>query len=323
MKRYKKLIILAVVLCVAAGCYFIVKYAVKTDSSGDAVIYSEDGADITSVTLSHSGDSYTLEKDSESKWTVSGESDFDIDTDTVDSLISAFSNFKVSQKISDEFTDSDKYGLGDSALIITVKTSNDNDRVIRVGKLNENSSMYYLSQDSDSALYYIDSSLYKTINLSKLDIVKRDKIPDVNYDDVKLLKIANGDFLLSIVPTATETESESGASEYVISGTSTKIDKDTAEKLFDSPLSADVTELVCYKPDEDAMKQYGLDSPYGSYSIEYTKAGQAKTFSIIVSKADSDSNVFFMISGSDKIYKMPSADLSVYSIDSLSKITES
>lgn len=323
MKRYKKLIILAAVLCVAVGGYFIIRTVSKgEDSSNGILIYSEESKDIVSVSFDNSTESYTLEKDSEDKWNVSGETDFDIDSDAADGIITAFASLRATQKVSDDFTDKDKYGLGDGALVVSVKTSNDNDRTFRVGKLNENSSMYYFSCDSDSALYYIDSTLYKTLSLTKLDIVKRDEIPEVNTDDITAFTLKNGDFSVSLTPYLSENESESGASGYEISGSDTRLDKSDVEAMIKSVLNLSVDEPVCYKPDEAKLKEYSLDAPYGRYTIEYTKTGESKSFSAIISKADSDGNAFFMVSGSDKIYKIDSSQLDVYAVNSLSALSE-
>lgn len=323
MKRYKKLIILAVVLCVAVGGYFAVRSFTKgSDSSDGILIYSEEGSDIVSVSFKNGSDSYTLEKDSDGKWNVSGESDFDIDSDAADGIITAFANLKAAQKISDEYTNADKYGLGDSAIVVTVKTSNDKDRVFKIGKLNENSSMYYFSSDADNTLYYIDSTVYKTLSLTKLDIVKRDEIPEVNSDDVTVLKIKNGDYSVNLTPFISENESESGVSGYEISGSDSTVTKSDAENLLKSMLNLSVDELVCYKPDDANLKEYGLDSPYGEYTVEYTKAGEKKAFSVSISKADSDGNAFFIVNGSDKIYKVDSTQLDIYAVNSISSLSE-
>lgn len=319
MKRYKKLIILAAVLCIAVGGYFAVRtFSKGSDSSDGILIYSEEGNDIVSVSFKNGSDSYTLQKDSDGKWNVTGESDFDIDSDAADGIITTFASLKAAQKISDEFTDADKYGLGDSAIVITVKTSNEKDRVFKIGKLNENSSMYYFSSDADSSLYYIDSTVYKALSLKKLDIVKRDEIPEVKSDDVTVIKIKNGDFTTTLTPYLSENESESGASGYEISGSEAKITKSDAENLFKSVLNISVDELVCYKPDDAELKEYGLNAPYGEYTVEYTKAGEKKSFTISISKADSDGNAFFIVNGSDKIYKIDTSQLDIYAVNSIS-----
>ena len=143
MKRYKKLLILLAVLIVAVGGYFIIKSVTdKNDSADGITLYSEEN-NITSVTVTKGSDSVTLEKDSDGNFNVLGESGFEIDSDKTAVLFETLTSLKAKQKISDDIADASKYGLDSPSLTLDIKTSDDKDKTLKFGSLNENTSMYY------------------------------------------------------------------------------------------------------------------------------------------------------------------------------------
>lgn len=321
MKRYKKLLILLAVLIVAVGGYFIIKSVTdKNDSADGITLYSEEKDNITSVTITKGSDSVTLEKDSDGNFNVSGESDFEIDSDKTAVIFETLASLKAKQKISDDIADASKYGLDSPALALDIKTSDNNDKTLKFGNLNENTSMYYFSISGDNSLYYAESTVFDSLNADRLTLVKRDTISDINSDDVKSVDIKNGDFSASLTLIKEEKESESYDISYESADKKENFTSDKVNDKIKNLTSLDTSDLVCYKPTADELGNYGLSSPYGDYKISYTKEDEDKTFEVLVSKADSDGNVYFMLAGGSKIYKVSSESIGFYSVNSYSDL---
>lgn len=321
MKRYKKLLILLAVLIVAAGGYFIIKSVTdKNDSADGITIYSEEKDNITSINITKGSDTVTLEKDSDGNFNAAGESGFEIDSDKTAVIFETLSSLKVKQKISDDIADASKYGLDSPVLTIDVKTSDNNDKTLKFGNLNENTSMYYFSISGDNSLYYAESTVFDSLNADRLTLVKRDTISDINSDDVKSVDIKNGDFTASLTLIKEKKESDSYDISYESADKKENFTSDKVNDMIKDLTSLDTSDLVCYKPTADELGNYGLSSPYGDYKISYTKEDEDKTLEVFVSKADGDGNVYFMLAGGNKIYKVSSESIGFYSVNSYSDL---
>ncbi len=321
MKRYKKLLILSAVLIVAVGGYFIIKSVTDSNDSTDGItLYSEEKDNITTVKITKGSDFVTLEKDSDGNFNAAGESGFEIDSDKTAVIFETLASLKAKQKISDDIADASKYGLDSPSLTLDIKTSDDKDKTLKFGNLNENTSMYYFSISGDNSLYYVESTVFDSLNADRLTLVKRDTISDINSDDIKSVDIKNGDFNASLTLIKEQKESESYDISYESADRKEKLASDKVNDKIKKLTSLDTSDLVCYKPTADELGKYGLSSPYGDYKISYTKEDEDKTLEILVSKADGDGNVYFMLSGGSKIYKAPSESIGFYSVNSYSDL---
>ncbi len=321
MKRSKKLLILLAVLIVAAAGYFTVKnIADKNDSADGITLYSEEKDNITSLNITKDSDTVTLEKDSDGNFNISGETDFEINSDKTAVIFETLASLNASQKISDDIADESKYGLDAPLLTIEVKTTDSNDKTFKFGNLNENTSMYYFSVSGDNSLYYVESTVFDSLNADRLTLVKRDTISEIDSDDIKSVNIKNGDFNALLNLLKEEKESESYDISYESADNKESFDYESINDKISSLTGLDTSDLVCYKPTDDELNEYGLSSPYGEYRISYTKEGEDKLLDVLVSKADNDGNVYFMLAEGNKIYKTASDDIGFYSVNSYSDL---
>jgi len=171
MKRIKKLIVLIVVFIVFIAIYMSTSYLnPKDDATDESVAVTEiDENSIKQISWEKDGESITLVK-KDDMWSYLNDESFAIDQSYPESMLSAISNLKSSQVLS-EAENLSEYGLDKPVFVISVLSDDDTTTTYSIGNMNETTNKYYLLLNEDPSIYMVDSSIISAFNY-KLDDLK-------------------------------------------------------------------------------------------------------------------------------------------------------
>lgn len=171
MKRIKKLIILIVVFIIFIAIYMSTSYLnPKDDATDESVAVKEiDENSIKQISWEKDGESITLVK-KDDVWSYLNNESFAIDQSYPKSMLSAISNLKSSQVLS-EAENLSEYGLDKPVFVISVLSDDDTTTTYSIGNMNETTNKYYLILNEDTSIYMVDSTLISAFNY-KLDDLK-------------------------------------------------------------------------------------------------------------------------------------------------------
>lgn len=115
-------ILTACLLLAVCGYGAAVKLATNTsdeEAENEISFVDINEEDVVSISWKYDGETYTLTKTDEGAWVRTDEEDFELEQDTVNSMVAAASNITASRMISG-VTDFAQYGLNDSQSRITI-----------------------------------------------------------------------------------------------------------------------------------------------------------------------------------------------------------
>jgi len=170
MKRSTKLIIGLAVLAVVIGAYFGVKFLTQEDTpttEDTSIVLYETDSDVTRIQINYDGEEIVLEKGSE--WALQGDSEFELNTETIDLMVSDLSQITATRLISEEPEDITQFGLDEPQCTIEFCV-NDSVTKILIGNYNQNVSGYYVQMDGESPVYLMSTIFPEDFMIHKADL---------------------------------------------------------------------------------------------------------------------------------------------------------
>ena len=271
MKKKSVNLITAVgVLVVLSGAYVGVKAYVAKQEAADAEsaekenpeIISIASADVKSIKFVIDKKEVTFEKDGDS-WVKSDETDFPVDQDKIDTLVSSMNSIKAERTL-ENVEDASEYELDQPENTITVTTEDGETTVIQLGMENDSTSQEYIDLNEDSStVYVVSNSTFSSFKGTLYDFAKSGVFPTVDSSTVSKVSVEGKDSSYVVE------KDENNFWNITDDGETEKADSAKATSLASALSSMAYASYVNYNCAEDELSQYGLDKPYAEITVDY------------------------------------------------------
>lgn len=327
MTRSKKLLILLAVLAVCVTAFLLGSHFLS-DSAKDSgtELASFETDELESIKWIYDGNEIELTA-KDNSWIYAADTDFPLDYSKAASMASAVSTINAVKKVADDPDDLSKYGIDDPTIKLYV-TAAGKTTEYDIGEYNSATGYYYLMRSDDSALYYVDSSLYETFAVELLDLVDYEFLPETEQEDVLSMTVESGGKTLAITYEPDGKEGAGKNNHYFIDGTNTPCDEDTVTSMIDGFLNISWASCEAYNVTQEDFAQYGLAEPTATFSIRYRYTASDESESgketvlegndalLIGSKTDDEENdtYYAMIQGGKCVYTISEDTAKLYMI---------
>ena len=271
MKKKSVNLITAVgVLVVLSGAYVGVKAYVAKQEAADAESAEEENpeiisiasADVKSIKFVIDKKEVTFEKDGDS-WVKSDETDFPVDQDKIDTLVSSLNSIKAERTL-ENVEDASEYELDQPENTITVTTEDGETTVIQLGMENDSTSQEYIDLNKDSStVYVVSNSTFSSFEGTLYDFAKSGVFPTVDSSTVSKISVEGKDSSYVVE------KDENNFWNITGDGETEKADSAKATSLASALSSMAYASYVNYNCAEDELSQYGLDKPYAEITVDY------------------------------------------------------
>ena len=279
MKKKSVNLITAVgVLVVLSGAYAGVKAYVANQDAAEAEKEEEENPEILSIASDDvksikfviDKKEVTFEKDGDS-WIKSDETDFPLDQDKVEALISSL-NSVTAERTLENVENAAEYELDQPENTITVTTQGGETTVIQLGMENSSTSQEYIDLNDDSStVYVVSNSVFSSFEGTLYDFAKSGTFPTVDSSTVRMISVDGKDSSYVVEKDENNLWSITGG------GDTEKADSAKATSLASSLSSMAYDSFVNYNCSEDQLSQYGLDKPYGKITVDYQEEVEEDT----------------------------------------------
>lgn len=271
MKKKSVNLITAVgVLVVLSGAYVGVKAYVAKQEAADTESAEEENpeiisiasADVKSIKFVIDKKEVTFEKDGDS-WVKSDETDFPVDQDKIDTLVSSLNSIKAERTL-ENVEDASEYELDQPENTITVTTEDGETTVIQLGMENDSTSQEYIDLNEDSStVYVVSNSTFSSFEGTLYDFAKSGVFPTVDSSTVSKISVEGKDSSYVVE------KDENNFWNITGDGETEKADSAKATSLVSALSSMAYSSYVNYNCAEDEFSQYGLDKPYAEITVCY------------------------------------------------------
>ena len=271
MKKKSVNLITAVgVLVVLSGAYVGVKAYVAKQEAADTESAEEENpeiisiasADVKSIKFVIDKKEVTFEKEGDS-WVKSDETDFPVDQDKIDTLVSSMNSIKAERTL-ENVEDASEYELDQPENTITVTTEDGETTVIRLGMENDSTSQEYIDLNEDSStVYVVSNSTFSSFKGTLYDFAKSGVFPTVDSSTVSKISVEGKDSSYVVEKDENDFWNITG------DGETEKADSAKATSLASTLSSVAYASFVNYNCAEDELSQYGLDKPYAEITVDY------------------------------------------------------
>ena len=271
MKKKSVNLITAVgVLVVLSGAYVGVKAYVAKQEAADTESAEEENpeiisiasADVKSIKFVIDKKEVTFEKDGDS-WVKSDETDFPVDQDKIDTLVSSMNSIKAERTL-ENVEDASEYELDQPENTITVTTEDGETTVIQLGMENDSTSQEYIDLNEDSStVYVVSNSTFSSFKGTLYDFAKSGVFPTVDSSTVSKISVEGKDSSYVVE------KDENNFWNITDDGETEKADSAKATSLASALSSMAYASYVNYNCAEDELSQYGLDKPYAEITVDY------------------------------------------------------
>ena len=271
MKKKSVNLITAVgVLVVLSGAYVGVKAYVAKQEAADTESAEEENpeiisiasADVKSIKFVIDKKEVTFEKDGDS-WVKSDETDFPVDQDKIDTLVSSLNSIKAERTL-ENVEDASEYELDQPENTITVTTEDGETTVIQLGMENDSTSQEYIDLNKDSStVYVVSNSTFSSFEGTLYDFAKSGVFPTVDSSTVSKISVDGKDSSYVVE------KDENNFWNITGDGETEKADSAKATSLASALSSMAYASYVNYNCAEDELSQYGLDKLYAEITVDY------------------------------------------------------
>lgn len=340
MKRGLKLIIMAVVLGLLLGAYFIAKRIsekhdgedtpAETESYGVTALEAEkltslrvrrtengeDGASVTELSFRLSDD--------KTKWLWSEDESVPLDNVAFANIVTALNESSSPVKMTDVTDEELKtYGLDNPHIVVTFGFSDGSGYTAKVGKYNSFNSLYYYSDSNDSAVYMVSEAVNDSLSVGIFDVLLYDTLPELTSSNITSLTYEKGDrkLVYKYYPGGNPADYTDAYNWYVsVNGAKeTAVAKNIASDLTDALVNRKLLDAVAYNKSKDA--EFGMDAP-GKLVIAYQKTEKIEDsqtgssseittpaeYTLYFGSQDEDAYYYVRTQDSDLIYTLTLSD---------------
>lgn len=270
MKRYKKvaaLVAVLVVVCIAT--FATTRYEEKQEQirTSDEIILQIPREDVRSLSWDYSDGTGLAFNHTGESWAYQEDAAFPVSEDKVMDILSHFEDFGVTFAIED-VTDFAQYGLDEPEATLHLATETQS-YDIRLGTFSKMDQQRYIDI-GDGNVYLVSEDPMDYISSELSDMILHDDTPD--FEMVTDITFAGAETdTIARVEESTDTYAPD-EDVYFAERDEKSVPLDTAnvQKFLSTVTALDLTDYVTYNATEDELKEYGLDAPDLSVTINYT-----------------------------------------------------
>lgn len=182
MKRLTKTIILLLVLCLTAGGYVLIQRmgqetASVNQTEGDFVVTSHAAEDLLNLSYTKNEEEYHFTTLGEGEWQVSGQPQFPLDSNAVQSMVDNLIGMTATRKLTD-VTELADYGLKEPTATAIVTWKDGSETTYAMGNATPFSDGYYLLLvDDPSTVYTVPKALTSILSKDMNALTVTEEIP--------------------------------------------------------------------------------------------------------------------------------------------------
>ncbi|MGI6777966.1 MAG: DUF4340 domain-containing protein [Acetivibrionales bacterium] len=266
MKSFKTVIILAVVLALLGGAYFLLvknagnKDSLVKDADETVKILELDSKEMVEITIRNNDEKLVLSKQDED-WDFSYPEGLRADKNAVESISWTLASLESDKVVEDNVSDPAQYGF-DNPVEIAAKMRDGTENTILIGNETFTKQGYYVKKKDEGRVYVISAYDGRKLKCSEKDL--RDKtILAVEKENVSFASMERGGQTVFSAKKVDETKwkmiepLEGEASYYSV------------YSLIDAMINTRIVDFI--EKDPQDLAQYGLDSPHYVLGVETTE----------------------------------------------------
>jgi len=298
MKLYRNAIILIIVLAIIVGVYFALdKFLPKeeevVENNGNPfTLIDVKYDDVSEVIIENSGTTMVFTRTNADEWGLSSPANVRADKYKSKAVVLNLTPLKANKIIEENVKDLEKYGL-DKPVVVTVKTSDGEEKVVEFGKKTLTGENYYARMKGEDTVYTV-SDYYG----GKL-VIDLNYITDRNLFTIKAEDITNftlfrdGQIAFSVY----KGEDSSWLLSSPVEGS---VDASKLQPVLEKVVGISANEYIDKSPEK--LVEYGLDNP--RYVIEIQTA--SATDKIFVGKdKDKGNTAYGMLESNGNVFILP------------------
>ena len=270
MKRYKRLLILAVVLVAACVATFaLTQYEEKQEQirTSDEIILQIPTDTVQSVSWEYSGGGSLAFHKTDDGWKYQDDGAFPVSEEKVLDILEHFEEYGVTFVITD-VTDYAQYGLDDPEAVLHLATE-ERSYDIKMGAFSKMDEQRYIDI-GDGNVYLVGEDPIDYVSASLSDMILHDDTP--GFEKVVDITFA-GNESYTIVRTDESTDTYNPEDDiYFVerNGKTVPLDTGKVRQYLNTVTSLDLLDYVTYNATEEELQTYGLDDPMLSVTVNYT-----------------------------------------------------
>lgn len=262
MKRYKRVLVLLIILVAACALTFgVTRYQEVQEqiAASEEIILDIPTSAVTALYWELEDRSFSFTRDED--WVYDEDPDFPVDAEEMEYLLSRFESFGVSFVI-DDVEDYAQYGLEDPVCTIHITTATE-DFEILLGSYSTLDQERYVSI-GDGKVYLVSSDPMDRYDVELSDLIDQDEIPV--FDHATTISVSGpSDYEISYQEDSDRayTEDDRYYTDDAV------LDPALVEDYLSTVAYLDLTDYVTYKATEADLTTYGLDDPDLTLQVDY------------------------------------------------------
>lgn len=234
------------------------------------------------------------------RWEIREPEKNDADAASCAALVKAIAELTVLDFVAEAAEDPSRYGLGEEALSVTLKTTAGEEERILVGARYERGKKAYLMRAKGSEILGVSAEFLDWCTTDPLRHMGRQVI-DFSAPSARKVAISGR----GIAKTVCEKEGALWLLREPKQGTA---DAAAVTGITTALSRLNALRLVARAPgDPKGLKRYGLDAPAREVSVECDKAGSQETTTLKVGRKTDDNAFYAMLEGGDLVFTIPSS----------------
>ena len=270
MKRYRKVIIMAAVLLVACIATFaLTRYEEEQEQirTSDEIIMQIPSENVLSVSWDYSGGGSLAFHKTDAGWIYQDDEAFPVSEEKVMDILEHFESYGVTFVI-ENVTDYAQYGLDEPECTLHLATS-ERSYDIKMGDFSTMDEQRYISI-GDGNVYLVGEDPIDYVDSSLSSMILHDDTP--GFETVVDITFAGSEsYTITRIDESAYTYNPEDDIYFVErDGETVPLDTASVRQYLNTVTSLDLLDYVTYNATEDELKEYGLDSPVLSVTVNYT-----------------------------------------------------
>ena len=252
-------------------------------------------AQVREVRIERGGGTLALAKVGQ-KWEIREPEKIDADAAAAIGLLKAITDLQVLDFVADRAEDPAKYGLGEGALALTLKTTDDKEERILVGSAYERGKKVYLTRARGDEILGASAEFLDWCAIDPLRYIKK-QVVEFSAPTAKKVTISGP----KITKTVCEREGNLWQLLEPKKGTA---DAAAVTGITTALARLNALQIVARSPKD--LKQYGLEPPALEVAIECEKGGSRETTTLKVGKKTHNGAFYATLASGDLVFTIPS-----------------
>lgn len=291
-KKKKMLLILSALLIIGIAAYIILS-GTGADEAGEIIVKETKPEELQSIVLKTKGNTFTFVKEG-GEWAYREDKTFPLNPAYTESLEKGVSQVKADRIIAENRLNEKEYGLDEPQSTVTAETRGGERFHIYIGDQNPVTSYYYICCDGDERIYSVSSTYAERFCRSILDMASLEVANgELNIADVRSINAECGEekFSLQYLEDSSGVFYDKNVHWFVNEGGEYSASSErTAKELKDRLTTLSFEKCAAYRPTEEEIVQYGIDTPRASLEMRFLLDGSEEVMKIVIGKEITEEN---------------------------------